>query len=370
MAKLNNQKAEETAVVLENVQFRRATIVPRDAPVRFLVNVLDGTGEFDVCEGGAVVVTGSARLAPDPAAERLQGLDEPEPEPEPQRSDELLPLVTDDIYKELRLRGYNYGGVFRGIRESDAVGAVGALAWDGNWIPFMDTMLQFGIIGVDTRELYLPTRLQRALIDPRAQPPPGEPVRVRMHRHLDVIAAGGVELRGVKTSLAPRRANAQPDPKLEKYVFVPYDADADPKEDARSRKDALVISLQLLLENVGSLRLKVSPPPAPGSPRLSRAAAASTARVLQVCEAALGRAAEALLLPDALAALDAEPQVRVDAVLATDNAAQYQQLQTDLGFKVNFLREGIGTLDRLLAFVYSKKYILIIPLTFQLGNSN
>jgi fatty acid synthase len=30
----------------------------------------------------------------------------------------------------------------------------------------MDTMLQFGILGIKTRELYLPTRLQRVVIDP------------------------------------------------------------------------------------------------------------------------------------------------------------------------------------------------------------
>lgn len=306
MAKLHNKKAEETAVVLENVQFRRATLVPRDAPVRFLVNVLEGTGEFDVREGGAVAVTGTVRLAPDPAAERLRLDDEPAPPAEP----DLLPLDADDVYKELRLRGYNYGGVFRGIRASDARGTAGDLLWDGNWIPFMDTMLQFGIIGVDTRELYLPTRLQRALIDPAAQPPPGAPVPVRMHRHLDVIVAGGVELRGVKTSLAPRRAHAQAPPKLERYSFVPYESAAAATEEAtRAKRDALAVSLQIVLENAGALRLKV-------------------------CEAAFDRAAEALLLPAALAALDAEPQVRVDAsVAAAGAAAQYAALQ-ELGVKV------------------------------------
>lgn len=36
----------------------------------------------------------------------------------------------------------------------------------GNFVSFMDTMLQFGILGIKTRELYLPTRLQRVVIDP------------------------------------------------------------------------------------------------------------------------------------------------------------------------------------------------------------
>lgn len=39
----------------------------------------------------------------------------------------------------------------------------------GNFVSFMDTMLQFGILGIKTRELYLPTRLQRVVIDPLKQ---------------------------------------------------------------------------------------------------------------------------------------------------------------------------------------------------------
>ncbi|XP_049706557.2 fatty acid synthase [Helicoverpa armigera] len=312
MAKLHNRKPEETPIVMENIQFRRATIVSRDTPVRFLINVLDGTGEFDVCEGGAVVVTGTVRLADDPAAERLRDLDTAPPRQE----DGLLPLVTDDIYKELRLRGYNYGGIFRGIRSSDPRGTCGELAWDDNWISFMDTMLQFGIIGVDTRELYLPTRLQRALIDPAAQlaavaASGGGTLPVRMHRDIDVISAGGIEFRGVKTSLAPRRANPQAAPKLEKYVFLPYDNTAVATEDtSRSKRDALTVSLQLVLENAGALRLKLG-------------------------EAALERPPEALLTPLAMQLLEAEPQVRVDATLAAGPApAAYAAALKDLGVKV------------------------------------
>lgn len=50
------------------------------------------------------------------------------------------------MYKELRLRGYNYGGAFRGIRTVNWGAADGELDWNGNWISFMDTMLQYLII--------------------------------------------------------------------------------------------------------------------------------------------------------------------------------------------------------------------------------
>lgn len=317
LAKLHNKKPEETPVVLENVQFKRATIMSRDVPVRFLINILEGSGEFEVSEGGAVAVSGTVRLAERPAAERLP--DDAAPAPAPADA-ALLPLQTDDVYKELRLRGYNYAGVFRGIRTSDALGAAGTLAWDDNWISFMDTMLQFGIIGTDTRELYVPTRLQRALIDPAAHAAAlaaaaGGELPVRVRRDVDVTSAGGVEFRGVKTNLAPRRANPQPAPKLEKYVFLPYDNAAVGTEDtSRSKRDALAVSLQLVLENAGALRLKL-------------------------LEAALGRAPEALLTPLALAVFEGEPQVRVEAALAAGaQPAPYGAALQPLGVKVGICR--------------------------------
>ncbi|XP_063827966.1 fatty acid synthase [Ostrinia nubilalis] len=310
MAKLHNKKPEELAVVIENVAFRRATILTRDAPVRFLVNVLEGTGEFNVCEAGAAVVTGTVRVAADPAAERLP-LDVADVPP---ANPAEIPLEEDDVYKELRLRGYNYGGAFRGIRVSDWRATDGELDWSGNWISFMDTMLQYLIISQKTRELYLPTRLQRVLIDPAAQAAAaagGDAVRVRCVHQLGLIAAGGVEIRNLKVSLAPRRTNAQNAPKLEKYVFRPYDDAAVATDDAtRSKRDALTVSLQTAVENLALTRLKLA-------------------------ELALERPAEALLTPPALALLEAEPELRVDATVAAGAAAaSYSAALQPLGVKV------------------------------------
>jgi len=45
-------------------------------------------------------------------------------------------------------------------------GVRGKLEWNGNWISYIDTMLQFSILGLKTKELYLPTRIQKVIIDP------------------------------------------------------------------------------------------------------------------------------------------------------------------------------------------------------------
>ncbi|XP_061706554.1 fatty acid synthase-like [Cydia pomonella] len=318
VAKINNLEMEQAAVVLENVHFRRATIMTHDAPVRFLVSLLSGSSEFEVCEGGEVVATGTARLAADPTAERLSvaALSAYDTEPE-----DLPSLDSDDIYKELRLRGYYYKGAFRGIESSDARGTRGLLNWEGNWISFMDTAIQFSLIGNEKRVLYLPTRLQRVLIDPAAQREAagaaGSAVPVQLYRHLNVIVAGGVEFRGAQTSLAPRRTNAQAPPRLEKYEFVPLD-NAD-YENASSA--VLGAALQLALENCNVLTLRLA-------------------------ELALRRPADTLLLPRAVQVLGAEPGVRVDATLAAGaDAVQYAAAMEPLGIKLYIQVAKSGELE-------------------------
>lgn len=39
------------------------------------------------------------------------------------------------------------------------------VTWDGNWITFMDNMLQLKILQEDTRLLYVPTSIKRIYID-------------------------------------------------------------------------------------------------------------------------------------------------------------------------------------------------------------
>lgn len=161
-AKLRNEDFEKLPVIIEDVQFHRATILPKEGSVKFLINIFEGSGEFELCEGGSVAVSGKI-YTPEDINKEVLNL----PQPTIKVEKDALPLTTPDVYKELRLRGYDYEGIFRGILESDNYGYSGKLKWENNWISFIDTMLQFSILGQNTRELYLPTRLQKAIINPR-----------------------------------------------------------------------------------------------------------------------------------------------------------------------------------------------------------
>jgi fatty acid synthase len=74
-------------------------------------------------------------------------------------------MKTKDIYKELRLRGYQYAGLFRGLKSSSITGKQGHITWMYNWVVFLDSMLQMKILGMDTRNLYVPTSIQKLVID-------------------------------------------------------------------------------------------------------------------------------------------------------------------------------------------------------------
>lgn len=294
-AKLRNEDFEQMPVILEDINFHRATIMPKEGSVKFLINIFEGSGAFELCEGGSVAVSGKIRVPEELDKEMLEL-----PKPEMKEDKTALPLDTKDIYKELRLRGYDYEGVFKGIKESDNHGIAGKLLWKENWISFIDTMLQFSILGLNTRELYLPTRLQRAIINPKkhlemlkAMSEEEKSTPVYMYRNIGIIKAGGIELRGMKASLAPRR-QVQEDPKLEKYMFVPYEnTQALTDNQEKVKKDVLTVLSQIILENSsGGLKIKLT-------------------------EAVVDRPIESVLSPMIKNILEKEPLIAVDATVVT-----------------------------------------------------
>lgn len=252
-AKTKNSTYEKTPVVLEDVVFHRATILPKDGSVEFVVNIFDGTGRFEICEGGSLAVSGKIYMPENIESEQLP-LD-------PLEQDESgLTLKTDDIYKELRLRGYDYAGKFRGVTESDSKAVTGKLQWQDSWVSFIDSMQQFSILGEGSRELYLPKRIERAVFNPLKHQQVVDTlsksnanIPVFMYKDINVLKAGGVELRGLKTSLALCRSGTQSSPILERCTFVPLQsANHDlSKTPERARMHAVSAATQLAMENNG-----------------------------------------------------------------------------------------------------------------------
>ena len=73
---------------------------------------MQASGEFEICESGSLVVSG-----------KIRQVEEQVPIKSPVESGETsYELTSSDVYKELRLRGYDYGPDFRGIHRADIDG--------------------------------------------------------------------------------------------------------------------------------------------------------------------------------------------------------------------------------------------------------
>ncbi|XP_056626779.1 fatty acid synthase [Triplophysa dalaica] len=218
---------EQTPVTFEDVTIHRATILPKTGSVQLEVRLMPATNRFEVSENGNLSVSGKVSVLEDAALEAFHA-ELAKPIAADQEDPKLL-LKAGDIYKELRLRGYDYGKTFQGILESNNAGDCGKLHWTSNWVTFLDTMLQMIVVGLPGRSLRLPTRIRSVCVDPRLHEEKvkdysddQKAVDVCVNRCMDNITAGGVQICGLHATVAPRRQQQQTPPTLEEFVFVPY----------------------------------------------------------------------------------------------------------------------------------------------------
>ena len=82
--------------------------------------------------------------------------------------DNEITLSKDDIYKDLRVRGYDYSGEFQKLREirtNNFLDMLGECEWDGNMVTFLDNLLQAQIMATPFRKLMLPVGIKYMRID-------------------------------------------------------------------------------------------------------------------------------------------------------------------------------------------------------------
>jgi malonyl CoA-acyl carrier protein transacylase len=153
---------EQMPVTFEDVEFVRQTVLPTVGPrqITFVVKIVPKTGVFELVESvsGHVIVTGRVFVP------ETVGLVVPPQLPLNWTTGRKF-LECEEIYRDLKLRGYEYNGEFRPLVKCDVEGTYGELLWTGKWVPFMDAMLQMNTFG-QKRGLLFPTRIRSLRIDP------------------------------------------------------------------------------------------------------------------------------------------------------------------------------------------------------------
>lgn len=104
-------------------------MISKSEPVQFDTSFLHG-GKFELIHSGTVVVDGYVRI-PQVASTALY-----ENMIDKLQTDDQKYLETKDIYKELRVRGYDYGQTFQGLSRVSFDGSHGQVKWMGNWVSF------------------------------------------------------------------------------------------------------------------------------------------------------------------------------------------------------------------------------------------
>lgn len=178
LAKMNGfTSVEQMPITFENVEIHRATIlaIKQQMPtkqIEFCVRIVPKTGVFELFEGENVIVTGRVAVHESIAKlEQLKMLVHQHLTQLTERKRIVDMLEQEEIYRELRMRGYEYNGEFQPLIRADLEGMCGELMWTGKWIPFLDAMLQLNTLSqkrVGGGALYLPTRIRMIKIDPFA----------------------------------------------------------------------------------------------------------------------------------------------------------------------------------------------------------
>ncbi|KAI1279514.1 Fatty acid synthase [Halotydeus destructor] len=227
-------------VEFKKVRLYRAILLTKQKSAFMSVRYQKETGEFDVCEDGVLCCSGYVFQPKNPSTKQFEDMVDPEPRPA------ALTLPAKDIYKELRVRGYDYQPSFQGLTEASSDGTSGKVKWMGQWVSFTDSMLQLAILSQVERTLRIPTYIEYVMCNPNQMMANIEAIKddmglsqvdVTYDSRIGVGVSKGMVIMGLKTSEIARRQGTQK-PHIEAYEFVPFESGVSLSESsAKSIKD-------------------------------------------------------------------------------------------------------------------------------------
>ncbi|KAH1018158.1 hypothetical protein HUJ05_005972 [Dendroctonus ponderosae] len=240
-------EVNQTKVIFENCKFLRACTINKSGELKLEITMQTHSGKFEITESNVPVATGYCRMDKSDSTESNQPL---------LGADWCGPLKTKDIYKELRLRGYGYKGIFRSVVECNNAATAAKIKWTNNWIAFLDNALHLTLLQADTRMLYVPTGIRKLRIDPeivlqevqaRKQDGLDTVIPITSNPKTGMMQCAGIELAGLSASSIPRKKITAL-PVLEKYVFVPNHCKL-------TRNEAIRVFMQIVVEETQTVKV-------------------------------------------------------------------------------------------------------------------
>ena len=247
-ATMLNSKFYELPVEFENLEFFYPTYFEKTkTSVEMVVRFLESAyGRFEVFYNNKVVASGRIYLPKDSSIIGWQEYYQSAWQAKARTEF----LEQNEIYKEFKIRGYEYTDVFQGIYKSTVDGFSGELFWNSKWLAFFDAMIQTYMFGKSG--LQWPTYIYSVRVDPRVhakyirkfednkeyyykKPEFQDKYYTQYNEYPDftgvipyfydeyskTYVAGGVEMSGFYSTELPKTYFEQP-VTIERFKFVPY----------------------------------------------------------------------------------------------------------------------------------------------------
>ncbi|CAG9811694.1 unnamed protein product [Chironomus riparius] len=245
----HKKRIEDLDVEYEDVKFLNACFLSVDKTTILNITYQSGDGRFEIREGKTLMCTGFIRST----TANLAPFEKP--------NNSLVPNMSgEDLYKELRIRGYHYEKSFKSVVSVKADGTEVNIRYNHNLIQFMDALAQGVVIQKDLKTVVVPSSCRRIILKPkeiaesfkRLYDTTGEVVATAYYiEHLDMVRCDGMEFRGMGYLPIPKRV--QPGKlALANYKFIPHNPTP-----IMSQHDGISLCMRLSLESNHSISIKI-----------------------------------------------------------------------------------------------------------------
>jgi fatty acid synthase len=240
-------------VIFKNVKTIKQTFLPRNSVTSLVVNICRTSGYFEIHLKDELVPvsTGWIFVHKNVEGKSLDNVKSSLPD------QYKLKLTSDDFYKFMHLRGFNYDGLFLGVQECDFVGRAAVLKWNENWIAFIDTIIHY-VLGVETREHCLPTRFEEIVIHPEKHfkcVALNTLLKLSYDEHIKSVKCGGIEIKHI-VGMNVKRHHSGISPVVGRYAFV---KNYDTQREMDSFIHSINVVSQIVTENsVENLNIKIA----------------------------------------------------------------------------------------------------------------
>ena len=206
-----------------NLKFHKATVLTPSSTIKLHGEVFLETKRFQIVYDQNVFVEGYYNIDTSHFDYKKYMVSQP--------SENAIKLNKKDVYKELKIRGYDYKGSFQGIEEAMSDGTYGVIKYHDDWISFSDSCLQMAILDHKSG-LYIPTSIEyircdyvetdKAVEEARKASESNEAkLEMYYNKITNIGVTSGILIKGLKATAIQRRQNVQI-PTLEALRFRPY----------------------------------------------------------------------------------------------------------------------------------------------------